>query len=56
MVYPVRPAQCRTWPFWNSNLESEETWKEVVSVCPGSGCGNLVPLVQIQTLAAVTDV
>ena len=55
-VYPVRPAQCRTWPFWNSNLESEESWKEVVSVCPGAGCGSHVPLVQIQALAAVTDV
>ncbi len=55
-VYPVRPAQCRTWPFWNSNLESEEAWKDVVSVCPGSGCGNLIPLVQIQSMASVTDV
>lgn len=55
-VYPVRPAQCRTWPFWNSNLENEETWKGVVSVCPGSGCGELVQLAQIQSLASVTDV
>ena len=21
-VYPVRPRQCRTWPFWNSDLSS----------------------------------
>jgi len=55
-VYSARPAQCRTWPFWNSNLESEETWKEVVSVCPGSGRGELVQLSQIQSLASVTDV
>jgi Fe-S-cluster containining protein len=19
-IYPVRPSQCRTWPFWPSNL------------------------------------
>src|SRR4051812_29382649 len=26
-VYPVRPAQCRTWPFWESNVESPEAWE-----------------------------
>src|SRR5580698_7318774 len=23
-VYGARPRQCRTWPFWNSNLETPE--------------------------------
>src|SRR4051794_15663334 len=23
-IYAARPPQCRTWPFWNSNLESPE--------------------------------
>src|SRR5205085_593326 len=23
-IYPVRPLQCRTWPFWDSNLASKE--------------------------------
>lgn len=55
-VYPVRPAQCRTWPFWNSNLESEQSWKAVTSVCPGAGCGNFFPLAQIQKLASVIDI
>src|SRR5438067_1390556 len=26
-VYPVRPLQCRTWPFWEGNLESRENWE-----------------------------
>lgn len=35
-IYPVRPVQCRTWPFWEINL-SEETWRgEVNKICPGS--------------------
>ncbi len=55
-VYSVRPAQCRTWPFWSSNLESREAWDAVTSICPGAGCGNVVPLVQIQTQAAVIDI
>jgi len=40
-IYDLRPRQCRTWPFWRSNLKSEETWEEVCEVCPGSGRGKL---------------
>ena len=39
-VYPARPSQCRTWPFWDSNLETPADWKWVQSVCPGSRSGN----------------
>ena len=46
-VYPVRPAQCRTWPFWESNLESQETWDRTVAICPGSGEGELIPVEEI---------
>ena len=55
-IYPVRPAQCRTWPFWNSNLESPEAWREAQSGCPGMGRGDLVPLVTILEKAAVIDI
>ncbi len=35
-IYPVRPIQCRTWPFWDVNLK-EATWRsEVNKICPGS--------------------
>jgi Fe-S-cluster containining protein len=43
-IYPVRPVQCRTWPFWSSNLESPEAWRQLRSVCPGAGQGDLIPL------------
>jgi len=46
-VYEDRPRQCRTWPFWESNLRTPETWQETCEVCPGSGKGNLVPLEKI---------
>ena len=55
-IYPVRPAQCRTWPFWNSNLESPEMWKRGQNVCPGMGQGELVQLETIQQQAAVIDI
>ena len=46
-VYEERPIQCKTWPFWDSNLRSEKTWKETCEVCPGAGQGTLVPLESI---------
>ena len=47
-VYDVRPSQCQTWPFWESNLESPETWKQTCRECPGSGQGPVVALEQIE--------
>lgn len=55
-IYPVRPAQCQTWPFWKSNLENEATWNEVVQVCPGAGCGELVPLSEITSRSEVVEI
>jgi uncharacterized protein len=46
-VYPVRPPQCRTWPFWESNLHSEEAWEHTCKICPGSGQGELIPVEEI---------
>ena len=46
-VYPVRPAQCRTWPFWESNVESPEAWERTKAVCPGSGRGQLIPAEEV---------
>lgn len=46
-VYSVRPAQCRTWPFWESNLATPEHWQETCRVCPGSGQGELIAAEEI---------
>lgn len=40
-IYKTRPTQCRTWPFWRSNLESAETWAEEAEDCPGMNQGEL---------------
>jgi len=37
-VYPARPVQCRTWPFWPSNLV-QEGWREASIFCPGCDQG-----------------
>ncbi|MCC6507941.1 MAG: YkgJ family cysteine cluster protein [Pirellulaceae bacterium] len=48
MVYTARPSQCRTWPFWDSNLRSPSAWKKTCEVCPGAGEGKLYTLSQIE--------
>ena len=50
-VYEDRPRQCRTWPFWNSNLRTPQAWKDVCDVCPGAGRGKLYNLETINKLA-----
>jgi Fe-S-cluster containining protein len=55
-VYEARPRQCRTWPFWDSNLESPEDWKSTCEVCPGSGQGKLYDLEGIETQRKVVKV
>jgi Fe-S-cluster containining protein len=51
-VYPARPVQCQTWPFWPENIETPEEWEGVKSVCPGSGRGQWFSLEEIQAAAA----
>jgi len=40
-VYADRPRQCRTWPFWRSNVYSPDSWKRGAKRCPGIGRGRL---------------
>ena len=55
-VYEDRPRQCRTWPFWDSNLKSPEAWQHTCEVCPGSGQGKLYSIELIEEQAAVFHV
>jgi len=55
-IYPVRPLQCRTWPFWHSNLEDQEMWERAGSKCPGLNRGKRTfTRQQIETLRDATD-
>jgi len=40
-VYSVRPSQCRTWPFWPSNLRSPDAWAIAHMRCGGMNRGKL---------------
>lgn len=46
-VYSVRPRQCRTWPFWESNLKNPDKWEQTEGICPGSGQGELITVEEI---------
>ena len=39
-VYPVRPLQCRTWPFWDGVLSSKLAWDAAAKNCPGMNSGS----------------
>ncbi len=53
-VYPVRPLQCRTWPFWTSNLESQRSWIQAGRTCPGINAGQPYTLEQIEQISTKT--
>ncbi len=55
-VYGARPRQCRTWPFWDSNLKTPDDWKHTCDVCPGSGKGQLYQLEEIESRRGVVKV
>ncbi len=51
-VYPVRPVQCRTFPFWTHLLTSRSRWERAVRNCPGVGGGRLYSRPEIDRIAA----
>lgn len=55
-VYEDRPAQCRTWPFWKSNLTSRGAWERAKRTCPGMDKGKLYTVQQIRVQRDVIDI
>lgn len=55
-VYKARPRQCRTWPFWDSNLRTPTAWQQTCEICPGSGKGKLYQLDEIESSRKVIRV
>jgi Fe-S-cluster containining protein len=49
-IYPVRPVQCRTWPFWTENLRSPDQWNFAAHDCAGINKGKLYPLESIEKI------
>ncbi len=47
-IYDVRPCQCRSFPFWESNLEDRSAWEKLKKTCPGVDKGKLHTQKEIQ--------
>lgn len=45
-VHPVKPVQCRVFPFWPELVEGRREWTRTAEYCPGIGMG---PLIKIGT-------
>ena len=51
IVYEDRPRQCRTWPFWRSNVYSSHAWKRGAKRCPGINSGRIYPATLIKEIS-----
>ncbi len=47
-IYSVRPLQCRTWPFWNLNLRSQNSWNKAGVKCCGINKGEFHSFEEIE--------
>ena len=46
-IYPVRPTQCRTYPWWPEVVNSKTSWQEEARRCEGINRGQVIPLKKI---------
>jgi uncharacterized protein len=51
-IYPVRPMQCRTFPFWKEILEKPGNWQRAAQDCPGMNQGRLFTVEDIESILA----
>lgn len=47
-IYENRPRQCKTFPFWKSNLMKRAEWEEQKKTCPGIDKGKLYSSSEIE--------
>jgi hypothetical protein len=54
-VYEARPLQCRTWPFWESNLASKEAWERAGVRCHGMNRGRAFSREEVEGIRDAVD-
>jgi Fe-S-cluster containining protein len=50
VVYPVRPSQCRAWPFWPENLAGADDWNRAAQKCGGINRGRFFSFEEIEKI------
>jgi len=53
-VHGDHPLQCRTFPMWIGNVNSQEAWERTSKKCEGCNRGNFIPLEMIQRCVTAT--
>ena len=56
LAYPVRPRQCKTFPFWDDVLSDPQEWENIARRCPGVGKGRLYTAQEIEGIRSGDDV
>ena len=51
-VHPVKPVQCRTYPFWPELVRDRDVWRMEGQRCPGIGKGELIQIGSACEIAA----
>jgi Fe-S-cluster containining protein len=51
-IHPVKPVQCRLFPFWPELVESRVHWNATGRWCPGIGKGPLIRITQALEVAS----
>lgn len=54
-IYPVRPHQCRAWPFWQSNLANAAAWNRAGVKCGGINRGKRYSLEEIEAIRSTKE-
>jgi Fe-S-cluster containining protein len=49
-IYPVRPVQCRTYPFWPEVTNSKTAWQRESRRCEGINRGPGIPVTTIRRI------
>lgn len=54
-IYPVRPLQCRTWPFWDGMMATRDQWEHATRRCPGINRGRHYTAAEVEALRDAKD-
>lgn len=54
-IYPVRPYQCYSFPFWLDNVETRVAWESLKDFCPGIDKGRLYSFEKIMEIIRVAE-
>jgi hypothetical protein len=47
-IHPVKPLQCRVFPYWPENVGSRRAWHGLRRFCPGVGAGRLIQIEEVR--------